>query len=371
MTAPRWSDETLLEVDAWRAAGLDWETIGGRIGDGKRIAIETYSHAKRGGRLARVRAAAGREVAPALGGDGQRPAQTVWAGDDADGPTIIGVTADERPDPGEVWARAEAEWARTAEKRERQRAQEIRFSHGPACLVFMSDLHLGGEGVNYPRIRREVEIAREIPNSGVFLLGDLVDNFIVRKLSEVRFSTRLTISDEWIMAEHVMASLGPRLVACVAGNHDEWSRRASGYDVLRSLVARVRKGVIYDTDEAVVTWRVGEHERRIRARHKWLGSSIYNAIHGQGRAARWDGDADIYIGGHTHRGALYGTLNVGERLVMGVQLGAYKEVDPYQRREGFAVGAPDAAVALVLDEDGALTAYDNLTTAKRVMEALV
>lgn len=359
----RAADLTRDEMDRALArftAGEEWDAIGpdfGKSGNALRKCV-------RRGQMAGVidaQSERARAAAPSA-----EPRARLLIADD--GPTTVGVMADEKPDPEEVWKRAETIWGRKAELRERQASQEIRFSNGPACIVFISDLHLGGSGTNYPRIRRDIEIAREIPNAGVFLVGDLVDNFVIQKLAEARHESRLAISDEWVMAEHVMSMLGPKLVACVAGNHDEWARRLGGVDVLRSLTARVRKGVIYDTDEAIVTIRVGDASWRVRARHKWLGSSIYNAIHGQGRAARWDNNADIYVGGHTHRGALYGTLNVGDRLVHGIQLGAYKEIDAYQRREGFAMAAPDAAMALILTERGRVIPCDSLEEARRVME---
>lgn len=360
MSESAWTDDQLLEVHERRLTGESWGTIAAIYGDDPGLAKGRYSNAKRVGRLARV---LGLEAAQLSAGPG-----AVMAGDDR--PTVRGIMADERPDPAEVWQRAEVVWRNEAERRERRRSQSITFTRAPACLVFLSDLHLGGAGVNYPRIRREVEIARDIPNSGTFLVGDLIDNFIIGKLAEARHAAQLSIRDEWIMAEHVMELLGPKLVANVAGNHDEWTRRLGGFDVLRAVTSRVRKDVIYDTDEALVTWQAGAASKVIRARHKWMGSSIYNAIHGQGRAARWDGDADIYIGAHTHRGALYGTLNVGERRVMGVQLGSYKEIDPYQRREGFSTPSPDAALALVLTEAGRLIPFDCLDEARDYMRAM-
>lgn len=365
---PAWDDARLLEYAARREAGEPWSSI--TPGEEDRSKGLLYK-AKASGRLAGLQNGGALDPAPvSYGREGAtgaaREPVTVTVGDDR--PYTVGVMADERPDPAEVWARAEAEWRRTAETRERQRSQEIVFPRGPACLVFMADLHLGSAGTNYPKLRDECELARSIPNSGVFLVGDLVDNFILGWCMSIRTHTRISIPDEWVLAEHVLDILGPRLVACVAGNHDQWTTKAAGVDLLRDLVGRVRRGVIYDTDDALVTVRVGAASWRLRARHKFKGSSIYNAIHGQGRAARWDGDADIYVGAHTHPGALYGTLNVGERRVLGAQLGAYKEADAYARREGFSRPSGDAALALVFTERGRVIPCDSLDEARRMME---
>ena len=91
---------------------------------------------------------------------------------------------------------------------------------------------------------------------------------------------------------------------------------------------------------------VGPHEFKIWTRHKWRGSSIYNATHGQERGARFDDpNFDVYVGAHVHKGAMAREFihDAGRRLAM--LTGTYKAVDDYASSEGFPRNDASTAVA--------------------------
>ena len=390
MSAPAWSDDVLRDVHRRHEARESWASIAAGIGDDPTLARLRYSKASTGGRLARVLGERHQSVpVPVAAGSGlpARPGDAgskrrhlsvsadalarpgvVTAGDDR--PHLVGVMADERPDPDEVWRRATLEWDRTRALADRQADQQIRFTRGPACLAFVADLHLGGQGVDYPRIRRECEALAAIPNCGVVVVGDVVDAFILGWAQSIRLHTRLSVPDEWTLARTVLEILGPRLVAVVSGNHDSYPARVAGVDVLRDMVASVRRGVLYHTDDLRATVTVGGASWRLRARHKWQGRSLYNQTHGQERAARWDQDADIYVGAHLHTGGEARTFTAGGRARVAIQCGTYKAVDDFAVREGFPVTGPAAAVSLILTEDGAMIPCQYPALARRVMEAM-
>lgn len=357
----------LRDIHARKAANERWSAIEAAVG---RTCRDAYLRATHNGALERaLEDGAGDRatpIAPRITVEPQpaRPGAII-AGDD--GPTITGVQAGEGPDPAAVWAKAEAIWQKQKTEAERRQSQTIRFAHGPACLVFMADLHLGGQGVDYPRIKREAELARDIPNCGIWLAGDVIDSFIWAWCAGIRHHTEITIPEEYVLAKTVLDIVGPRLVASVGGNHCAWGQKASGYNILRDMTARVRPDVLYDTDDCLATVEVGGSSTRVRVRHKWRGSSIYNSTHGQERAARWDEDADIYVGAHTHTEGAARSFSVGGAKKLAIQLGAYKRIDDYARVNGFPYPDGATAVAVIIDEKGRRVAVEYLELAAEMM----
>ena len=362
------SNEELRLIYQLKAEGYKQRVIDERVG---RPVKSAYLRASKNGALAAALADGVVIHAPSAK-PAERAAEAlraIVAGDD--GPTITGVTAAEHPDPEKVWAKAEAIWLKQQAEAERRQSQVIRFAHGPACIVFMADLHLGGQGVDYPRIKREAELARDIPNCGIWLAGDVIDNFIWQWCAGIRHHTEITIPEEYVLAKTVLDIVGPRLVASVGGNHCAWGRKASGYDILRDMTARVRPDVLYDADDCLATVEVGGSSTRIRVRHKWRGSSIYNSTHGQERAARWDEDADVYVGAHTHTEGAARSFTVGGDKKLAIQLGAYKRIDDYARVNGFSKPDGATAVALIIDEKGRRVAVEYLEMAAEIMHRMM
>ena len=100
---------------------------------------------------------------------------------------------------------------------------------------------------------------------------------------------------------------------------------------------------------------VDGNEFRIRARHSWKGSSIYNDTHGIERASKFDkgGEFDVGIGAHTHSSGLYRQFNNGGHTGHAILCGSYKRYDDFADRHGFSKSNESAAVAMVFSEAGA------------------
>lgn len=350
----------LREITQRREAGESWESIDASIG---RTTRHAYSRARGSGALAR--ALEGRDAVQIPPKRPESANGAIMAGSTR--PVIQGITAGESLDPEAVWAKAEALWRKQQAEAARRETQKIRFGYGPACIIFASDLHLGGHGVDYPRVRNEASIMRDIPNSGVWLAGDVIDNFIWQWCASIRHQTEITIPEELVLAKTVLDMIGPNLIASVGGNHDAWSIKAAGIDILRDLTTRVRPDVLYDTDDCAANVEVGTSVTRVRVRHKWRGTSIWNATHGQERAGRFDNDADVYVGAHTHTEGSARSFSVGGVKKLAIQLGAYKRDDAYARTNGFAKPDSSTAVALIIDEKGRRVAVEYLELAAEMM----
>ena len=98
----------------------------------------------------------------------------------------VGVCAQEPIDEEKVFQSACREWERTEHLQKRKKSQLIEFSHGPVAMVWQADLHLGGPGVDYPRLFDETELIAETPGMFANLAGDIVDSFIIERLRFAR-----------------------------------------------------------------------------------------------------------------------------------------------------------------------------------------
>jgi hypothetical protein len=283
-------------------------------------------------------------------------------------PTITGVTANEPKDIDEIKRRAIYDFKQRNNLEDRKLNQTIRIPFGPACIVFTGDVHFGNVGTDVARVFAEHDLIKSMPNTYLISMGDLLDNFIIGNLRGVHAKSRSSISDQWALAEVLLRSMEDKLIGVVGGNHEAWSNLLSNVDVLSKIVP---KGPLYDSDEIRVTLKVGPHEYRVRARHKWKGYSMFNPTHGQEKSEKFDARGfDIFIGAHTHQGSMAREFITGDgERKLAIQTGAYKMFDEYARTEGFPGNDGSTASAIILFEDGGWMTTSSLDHAAKVMRA--
>lgn len=325
-----------------------------RIGGDRKVSVGTFTTLEE---AIRERDRAMRDMAP------QRVAGQGWTGE--------GTSAQgQEPDEDEVYERARRQWTKTATRAAQKASQRLIFE-GPAVgLVFLADQHLGSPGTDIVRAMDEAEIVAGTEGLFAVMCGDLLDNFIIGKLKQARDGSRVTVSDEWALARRYLKIVAPKLVLSVAGNHDYWTELLSAVPYFREALAAISPGTLYDADEARVEVRLGEYGWRLRVRHKWNGSSIYNPTHGQEKAAKFDQDADILVGAHTHVSGVVRSFNNGGKTGLAVQCGAYKIEDRYAIRQGFSRPNQSTAVCVVLTADGEMVGVESLDLAAKIVTAL-
>lgn len=251
---------------------------------------------------------------------------------------------------------------------------ELTYDAAPVCLVFVGDQHLGSPGTDHDRCFYEATLIAETPGMRALLMGDIVDNMIIGRLAAVRAvgHSRVTIAEEWELCREYFRTLGDSVDAVVSGNHDHWTYKLAGVDVLRGIVGEFIDRPIYDSDDLRLKINVGDWTTEARLRHKWKGSSQYNPTHAIEKAAKWDGDFTLGIGAHTHVGGVARGF-IAQRGASGlaVQVGAYKRIDSFAREIGFPYANNSTAVAVLFDPaTESMTGFENLETAARVMRAL-
>lgn len=281
---------------------------------------------------------------------------------------INGVTAGEAADVDGIFERHAKQYAASARTNERKRRQTVHLPHEAAMIVLTSDSHIGGIGTDIERLYEEQEQILSTPNTYVILGGDIVDNYVIGKLTSQNMFHQITIPEEWLLATDYMQRWDGRVIAACAGNHDVWTEKLVGLDMARSIVP---KNALYDRDEVSLTVYVNDNPVKFRIRHKWRGNSEINATHAMEKSVRFDDpEPDILVGGHVHKGAMCREFHHAGKRKVAILTGTFKVIDAYQKQEGFVHHDSSTSAAVIIMPDGSFHATSNLNAACQFMHAI-
>lgn len=234
----------------------------------------------------------------------------------------------------------------------------------PFAIVFLSDLHIGSSGVDYRQARIDAEIVQKTPNMYAVFHGDGIDNWIIPKMAGLQRGQLIPFDKEIALFKAWISTINKKLIAVVAGNHDNWTTRMSGIDWLQGIIT---PKALYDPQQMLFDVNYGDKSIRLCVRHKWRGSSIHNPTHGLERASK-DIDADIYIGGHTHIGTLFRSFLVRQKYRIAVLTGTYKLFDSYAKELNVPETIHHGSGAVVFDTDGSMVWMQNIAEASRYVQ---
>jgi len=292
--------------------------------------------------------------------------------------SIEGYTPlDEWPDPLDVLAKQQHAFQERKRKQHKKLAQHVAISHAPVGLAFLADQHFGSSGCNAHLAIEHAQLVRDTPGLYAFLVGDLVDSFVLQKYLKLRHNAPLGIVEEWSLVKYYLEIISPKLLGILDGNHDKWVQILTGLPVMGDFVASIKPKVLYDHDEILARLIVeGTEEWVLKMRHSWAGNSQYNPYHGIMKATKFDRPFHIGVGAHDHKGAMTATFRVSfdevrVQTAAAVKCGTYKRYDRYQRECGFPMTGPKIAPVVVLQtEPRNLLAFDEITVAADYLTAL-
>lgn len=250
--------------------------------------------------------------------------------DNFNAPERIGLDVDEdRPDPLDILNRHTAVNNDYIEKR-RMKPAVFLVRPEPFVVVFVGDPHLTNAGCNLQAFRDDMSLLRDTGTRAV-QMGDLLDNFHrTGKLAPKEAQNRMSIAEGLSVAQWAIAESGVKWDAVIVGNHDAWTGD-EGVHLLRTW-CRDAKSRLFDWNARLIyRWGDGENEfHHIAASHDFKGDSIYNPLHGPGRAALWDGTADTYVAAHRHNHAEMKLPNGWRgKTYQLVRVRGYKDFDSY------------------------------------------
>ncbi len=271
-------------------------------------------------------------------------------------PTIEGATIAEGDDVDEeeLWRLALQKSEKRRQVKQLKQDNRISFAHGPICLVFVADQHAGSLDTDYARIAQDAQIINDTPGMYSVAVGDIVDNFIIGRLKQIRIGTEFSVTQEWVLAKRVLKLMAPKMIASISGNHDLWTYALTGIDYLKEIHRELNPDILYAKYDLPFILTVGDWKYRIRARHSWPGYSQFNDTHGIEKATKFDksNDFDIGIGAHTHASGLAKEFNNGGKTAHAILCGSYKVDGDFKEQRGFPGANESAAVCMVFTEDG-------------------
>jgi hypothetical protein len=230
-------------------------------------------------------------------------------------------------------------------------SQKITLPAEPCAVALLSDTHFGNDGTDVEAAFRDAHIVARTPGMYAGFHGDIIDNWIIGKLQSLQRGQAVDFGGEIRIARLWLEQLGRKLIYALPGNHELWSARLAGIDILGGWLAG--RKILYDPHELNFSLNVGSGQWKWRVRHKWKGKSLYNDLHGL--FVGWERGTSPYeiaVGGHTHAGTLFGQVYKHEKVLLGVLTGSYKQIDPYARENGFEKHHGRGCGAIVFHPDG-------------------
>lgn len=281
-------------------------------------------------------------------------------------PIVNGITAQERTDfDGEIMPYLKMIGEKAKAKNQIEANQTITMPNKPFAIALMADLHGGGKS-DYEAIEKDIELIRKTEGMYAGNVGDNTDNFIIGALQNIQKEQPTTFQMEVRFAEWLMRELSGSLLFWVSGNHNNWTKKVSGIDFFKEGLKGTQ--CLYDPIETRFILKWGDNEVKVKVRHKWRYSSIFNPTHGiEVGWERIGQDFDIGIGAHTHIATLCRSFIREERKRYAVLLGTYKIRDTYGRKCGFANSVGSGSGGFCFHPDGRYFWCEDLITLRDLL----
>lgn len=237
---------------------------------------------------------------------------------------------------------------RNAKRIEHTRAQQWQRVHipvsGPYGLCWFGDPHLDDPYCDLESFERHATICAR--TEGMFGVngGDTLNNWVGR-LKALYADQPVTAEEGWELADWALNGLGVRWACWILGNHDVWEMGHRIFDKMNTNRVLMR-----DWEAKLTLVSPGGGECKAWVRHDFKGSSIYNELHGQKRAAMFSGGiADIYAAFHRHNFATGQTELESGKMATMIRARGYKECDSYAMHHGFHEQSEGQSVVTVID----------------------
>jgi hypothetical protein len=181
----------------------------------------------------------------------------------------------------------------------------------------------------------------------------------------------IPIKTQWKLVEHYLEMFGDKILAVVGGNHDAWSKKFSGVDVLEELVKK--RKVLHDNSEWQLTLKVGHENYKMAIRHSAKYTSAYNETHSAKqlwRMARIPADVDVVVVSHTHNPSIEEFIWGANGPRLAIRTGTYKLGDCYVREIGFSPGGYAIPTVILHPNFHHCEAVTRIESASRYLDSL-
>ncbi len=212
--------------------------------------------------------------------------------------------------------------------------------HIPIAIAFTSDWHLGAGGVEYGRLRSDLELIRDTAGAYAIFNGDCIENTKTHsKSASALYSAAIPKPRHQLEYARRMGGIlpGEKWLAWCEGNHDAFDYRAAGVDRIAGLAEEL--GAPYFREKGgTIKVTVGGQEYVIVVKHQYKGQSQISKANSARRLQiewphYWDA-ADIVALAHLHEPDLHIT-QWRDRDVYRIRSGTYKTHDAWAEAGGY------------------------------------
>ena len=268
-----------------------------------------------------------------------------------------------------MWDELELRTTRAIGNHESSRWADIHFDDKNYIgIAFAADQHIGSSFCDMKRMREDAELVAKTPHCYAIMGGDFVDNFLPADKPFPAASATTKPDIQWKLMEHYLDMFNNDILAVVAGNHDQWTKKYAGIDPLAEIMDQ--KGTLYHTDELNMRIFLGKQPYFIAVRHKRRGNSQIDPA----RVVKkmWeDGESDFDIGVvcHNHVPIVAPFTRHGiERWA--IRPGSYKVVDKFAEMIGFPSDRPTCPLAILNPKTREIQVFSDLRVGLRTLEVL-
>jgi len=207
---------------------------------------------------------------------------------------------------------------------------EIETDH-PIGVIWWADQHVGGQQVDYERLKWEADIIKHNPYMKVMLGGDFSDSFV---WSQAMAGDIANLNEQNLYLYRLIEYVGwDKILCCVIGNHPKWARK-SGLDGYRRMkeILPVFDGI------GTVDLKINDISYIGGVIHKARGNSYLDPNFGGKRFLRENDGYDFVMTAHIHSGGSQ-VINQqdpnNEREVALLAGKTFKSTDDWHDTQGF------------------------------------
>mgnify|MGYP003109482988 CR=1 FL=1 len=269
----------------------------------------------------------------------------------------------------DLWNEIELRTTRAISNHENERWADIHFDGKKYIgIAFAADQHIGSTFCDMKRMREDAEMVAATPNCYAIMGGDFIDNFLPADKAFPAAKATILPDKQWTLMEHYIDMFDGDILAVVAGNHDQWTKKYAGIDPLADIMED--RDMLYQTDELNVRVFLGKQPYHIAVRHKRRGNSQIDPA----RVVKkmWeDGESDFDIGVvcHNHVPITAPFTRHGvERWA--IRPGSYKVIDKFAEMIGFASDRPTCPLAILNPDTREIQVFTDLRQGVRTLKIL-
>lgn len=232
----------------------------------------------------------------------------------------------------------------------------------PVGIGFLGDLHIGSEGVDYERLRNDINTILATPNLYVVCTGDEYDNYTESSPRGGKFESIIQPELQKELATDIAVKLNGKIISCIFGCHPSWSRKSDDFNWAKYMANKAGSANLGYGGRIYV--ELGKQTYVIDVRHRYIYNSSLNLSNTFKRFVAMNGKeaADIVAFGHYHT-PFVAQEYMREKLITFVRNGSYKINDRYAKQLGGWYGIPGIPVCVLHPEKFMVEPFQDFSSA--------